>query len=106
MKTNILISVAFIFSSFSVLAASVDENVPAILKERIAASPEQQRCAKDSSGVDCSKVIDASKGIIVSDVHSTESEETGLVSGTTFSGEEVNLPFVMNKSNLSFSYQK
>lgn len=105
MKINVLISVAFVFSSLSVLAASVDENVTAILKERIAASPEQQRCAKDSGGVDCSQVIDASKGIIVSAMHSSESDVSGIVNGKNFVGDVISRKFVMQKSNLSFKYQ-
>jgi len=104
MKINVLISSVFIFSSSVTFAASVEENVTAILTDRIAASPSQQQCAKDSRGEDCSKVIDASKGIMVSDVHSTDSEVMGLVKGKTFSGDEISQKFVMEKSNISFSY--
>lgn len=104
MKINVLISAIIICSSTSAFAASVEENVTAILKDRIAASPSQQQCAKDSRGEDCSKVIDASKGIMVSDVHSTDSEVMGLVKGITFTGDEISRKFVMEKSNISFSY--
>jgi hypothetical protein len=105
MKIKVLITSIFICSSTSIFAASVDENVSAILKDRIAASPSQQQCAKDSRGKDCSKVIDASKGIIVSEVRSTDYEVTGLISGASFSGDKISRSFVMQKSNLSFSYK-
>lgn len=104
MKIKVLITSIFIFSSTSIFAASLDENVSAILKDRISSSPSQKQCIADSKAGDCSKVIDASKGIVVSEVKSTDYEVSGLISGTSFSGAKISRSFVMQKSNLSFSY--